>query len=106
MDGFAALIVGAYLAAVVYHGNTDKLLQTVKDEKNFIPFAISAFVLWFLVRDKPTRSIGVLLVMSALMALGIKIIGDGSNTDTMAAFKQFGSGKIGMFELIKQLSGV
>lgn len=65
-NGLAALIVGAYLLAVAWRGNTGALVERLKEDRGFVPWALAFVLLWLAYQG--TRNKVVLSFMFVALA--------------------------------------
>lgn len=103
VNGASALVIGGYLAAVVYQGNTSKIITEVVKDYGYLEFLIALIVLKVIVDNPGTHDIATLLIVSAIIAAFIKFVeNSGLSTD---ALKEFGAGRAGLFETIGKVFG-
>lgn len=103
-DGIAAILVGAYLAVVAYNGQLPALFSMLKQEKNFIAFLAAAGIIYWIYNHPATHEIGIALILVAFVGMGLNILGKGFGGTSTQAFSDFGSGKIGLFDLIGKVA--
>lgn len=68
VSGVAGIAVGAYLTAVVFSGNTKELGSLLKEDKNYLYFLGSLFVIGAIQKYGPASKINNALVTMAVIA--------------------------------------
>lgn len=101
LDGVSMIAVGAYLAAVFYHGNVSQLPPLVMDTVGYLEFLAAAGVLYGLYQWKDGRPIVATVIGAGLLAVIIKMAENSSGA--AAKFEAFGKGQLTLFGLVKSL---
>lgn len=103
VNGVASVVLGVYLAFVVYRGNVTQLGKALyQDGTGWLEFLIALYLLSVLYNNPRTREITGGLVGLAIVALLFRLI---TNTDT-SAFSQFQSGQLSLFQFVGRLAGL
>lgn len=97
LNGVSALVIGGYLAAVVYQNNVEKLLQEAIKDYGYLEFLVALIVLKLIVDNKGTHEIASLLIVAAVIAAFLKFV---SNAGSMSAIQDFASGRAGLFATV------
>lgn len=96
-DKVLAVLVGVYLFAVWEKGNTNKLVDLLKDEKRYLEFLVALAAIYTAVKYDKTGFIAPLVTLGAL---GIALRAGGFlNTENLST--RFAKGDIGLFDYIK-----
>jgi hypothetical protein len=99
----AFFLVAAYLGAVLYQGNGNKLADELSKEGRFIEFLVAVYVLWFLVNTKgAVGKIAAPIVTIALVATALVWI---NKAGVMDAIKAWQSGNVSMFDALLKIFG-
>lgn len=85
IGGLAALLLAGYLAGVVYHGNTGKLLNALTLETGFIKWAV-ALIIFYLIMSRIKGNIGFEIGMLAILGL-VLVAGSKIFTNFSTIFK-------------------
>lgn len=72
LDIIAGFILGAFLLAVAWHGNSGSLLDNAKRDVGFLKWAIALGALWYLYRIPGMSPIVTMLIFAAFIGLGLK----------------------------------
>lgn len=102
LGGISAIALGAYLAAVITHGNTEALLSELKKETGYLEFLVAVWVLWHLMTYKPIRDVSAPLVLGGILAIALKIA---ATSNISSKMEQFSSGQISLFGLFRSVIG-
>jgi hypothetical protein len=101
MDGLAAVALGVYLAMVMARGNGKAFLSQITKETGFVEFIVSLWILSLIVKVPAVKPLAGPLVTMAAIILAMKIV-QGAD---MAAFGDFASGRIGLFQAVGRVFG-
>jgi hypothetical protein len=74
LDGMSFLIVGAYLSAVVYQGNSKQLVGELKTDIPFVEFAVALGLLGLMYRSTTLHPVGRMLIFAAFLLIGLKVV--------------------------------
>jgi len=100
LDKIASASAGIYLGAVIYQGNFFALMDTIKKDGGFLEFAVAAGALWGLSKVEFGQPVIGMLIVGGFLAVLIQFA---THADIASKFKQYGDGKIGLFQLIQLL---
>lgn len=100
LDGVALVATGAYLAAVIFHGNAKQLLPLVVDTKGYLELVSAGAILYGLYNTSAGRPIVPALIGGGLLAMIIQIAARNGNIgDKFQKYGQDGD----LFALINSL---
>lgn len=101
LDGISFLIVGGYLAVVLYQGNAKPLYVLLKGDVQFIEFALALALLGVVYKSPSLHPIGKSLIFAAFVALGFRVLK--SQTGLVAAISDVSTGKTDAISALKKL---
>ena len=79
LNALAGIGLGLYLILVVWHGNTDKLLLALAEQKDFVKWAVALSILLY-IADESKSAVAEGFVTMALIAMALNAAGtDGLN---------------------------
>lgn len=97
-DGASAIAAGAYLAVVIYNGNSASLLALLKQELGFAEWFVALLLLYYLAtRSSALGSVGKMLVFAAFLGLGLKLVSTPGIKDRL---DKFAAGQYSLFQLL------
>lgn len=103
LDGIAFLIVGGYLAGVMYFDNVDKLMTLLAGDINFVEFAIALAALGALYKMPTLHPVGRGLILAAFILIAFRIVS--SNQGLVAAISSVAKGQTDPLAAFKKLAG-
>ena len=74
LDGLSMLIIGGYLAAVIYRGNLPQLLHLLGGEIAFAEWAVAVAALTVVYRNPSTHAVGRGLILLALALVALYLV--------------------------------
>jgi hypothetical protein len=100
-DGLSAVVIAAYLFAVVYRGNLKPLGAAVlQDGPGFLEALVAMYIVVLLMNVGGwTGKIMTGLVMLAIVGIAVKVA-----TGNASALQSYASGNVGLFGLIQKLA--
>jgi hypothetical protein len=90
LDGLSMLIIGGYLAAVIYRGNLPQLLHLLGGEIAFAEWAVAVAALTVVYRNPSTHAVGRGLILLALAGLALRVVGNPNFQSFLSTVKQGG----------------
>lgn len=69
LNYFFGTALGVYLIAVVYHGNADKLVSIIGEQKEFAKWAAALAVLMFFEKQSKSQAVSALVYMAIVAML-------------------------------------
>lgn len=102
MGAASGLAIAAYLIAVVYQGNLDKLGGMLLKEEGYLEFLVAIIALWTFHRFAPTSPVTDVITTVGLIGLAFKVAGNINFTSSLSAFA---SGQKNMAQTVSAIFG-
>lgn len=98
-DKFLGVLLGGYLIAVFYNGNSEKLFSALSHERGYLEFVIALVVLYYLLKYDKTGIVATFCILggTALALQNAGKINLGNATD------KFAKGQIGLLDYATEL---
>ncbi len=92
--------IGIYIFAVVWHGNTQKLIEYLKGEEGYVEFIVALLILGFVNKYGPTSKITKAITAFATIAVIVRL---GEKAGINSKLADFASGRASGLDTIKSI---